>query len=310
MVLAMESSTIAIIVEAAVALFLLLAFVLGAVKGFIKISHGIIATLAAVAIAAFTVTPIVGQLSKLKFKDNGADVTLTDFIVSRTKLDENLNKALKFENPNLALIYLTIEDGELDGEGEQIVGIAYKDDAGKLWKLEKLEDSSDMVGKFTIRNIVRPAATKFFKVSPTGQRTIIRFASLQVASYGVIAVVFIVLCIVYRIGVSIVYWLLRKARQRLYLVHFFDSILGGMFMLILAFVIVVVAAIALQIIARVANMPEITAVFQNTKVLIKILDFISGQAWFGSVNEIISKIPGVATTGDGESEILSIFHRK
>ncbi|MDR0854803.1 MAG: hypothetical protein LBN25_00360 [Christensenellaceae bacterium] len=307
MLSALEYSTIAIIVEAAVALIVILAFVLGVKKGFLKVSRGILATLAVVAIAAISVGSIQTLLNKnVKLKDGGNEVSVTAYFVSKAKLDELSNKVLKFSNPNITLYYLTSDTNVLDGDGNRITGVVYADQAENVWSISKLSDG-DRIKEMSINYIIKPAAVKYFTNNISGRGTLIRFFSLEIANYIYIAALFIVLCIVYRIIVSLLYFILKLLIQRMYLMHFFNGVLGGALIAVLAFVVLIIVSLLLQIVADILKMPEITAVLKETKVIQPILDFITSQKEYATVNDVLKNIPGVG--GSTTSELISIIKR-
>lgn len=221
---------------------LLLFVVIGAKKGFVKMTLGLVVSLAVLVGSIVLVTPI------------------TKVLIDNTNLDNQLMSAIN--DPIAAKLpgsYTTLYYYDLDGDPETEDELVCDKD-GSPMPYDLVFDGT-VYKKFNLHKLIKPMVESALKNGDNDHIYLVDALTFSIASIIITSATFVVLLIVLRIILAIIMKLLSKAVSSLYVAHFFDKLLGAVFGLAMGAVIVIVIITLVQLFQNVAFMePVITAI--------------------------------------------------
>lgn len=221
---------------------LLLFVVIGAKKGFVKMTLGLVVSLAVLVGSIVLVTPI------------------TKVLIDNTNLDNQLMSAIN--DPIAAKLpgsYTTLYYYDLDGDPETEDELVCDKD-GSPMPYDLVFDGT-VYQKFNLHKLIKPMVESALKNGDNDHIYLVDALTFSIASIIITSATFVVLLIVLRIILAIIMKLLSKAVSSLYVAHFFDKLLGAVFGLAMGAVIVIVIITLVQLFQNVAFMePVITAI--------------------------------------------------
>ncbi|MDD3946289.1 MAG: CvpA family protein [Clostridia bacterium] len=221
---------------------LLLFAVVGAKKGIVKMSLGLITAVAVLGLSIWLVSPV----SKL--------------IIDGTKLDNQLMSAL--EQPIGAKLpgsYTTLFYDDYDNDPETPDQLLCDKD-GTAMPYEYIFEGT-VYEKFNLHKLIKPMIEDALQNEEVDHIYLVDAITFSISSIIIMAGTFIVLLILLRIIMAILMKLLRKAISSLYVAHFLDKLLGFAFGLAMGAVIVVVVVTLVQIMQNMTFMePVMTAI--------------------------------------------------
>lgn len=235
-----------------------LMIVLGIKRGLVKTCVGLVSTILVLVVAIVAVSPV------------------TSLVIVGTELDNNLQNAL--EGPLAEKIphsYAKIYYYDIDGDGEQ-KELIYEDENVKA-PFEDIFKESPVLNLLNVAGLLKPRAEDMLvsNAETNGyedyqmQENAIDFIDCVTApliSLIITIVVFILLLIVTRIVIAIILKLLQKIISRLYVVHFIDKMLGGIFGLAAGTLFILVLLTLVQLISGLAFMKPVNDYIANTVV--------------------------------------------
>ena len=241
---------IGIIIDIVVVALVLVMTIVGIKRGFVKTIMGLATSVLVIVIAILAVTP------------------LTNAIVEGTELDDMLNaeleKPLSEKLPNAyAKVYY------YDTDGDDVKELVYEIDSERH-PYDEIMGSSLL--KF-VGNLAKPLVED--KVDMNDSESSVYFIDAitsSITGYVFLVGMFIVLLIVVRLLMAILMKLLKKAVSRLYIAHFLDKVLGGVFGLAVGALIVFVVLTILQILAPMEFMSVVNAELAKTTLVSFIMD--------------------------------------
>lgn len=221
---------------------LLLFVVLGAKKGFIKMTLGLIVSLVVLVGSIVLVTPI------------------TKVVIDNTNLDNQLMSAIS--DPIAAKLpgsYTTLYYYDLDGDPETADELVCDKDGSPM--PYDLVFEGTVYEKFNLQKLIKPMVESALKNGDNDHIYLVDALTFSIASIIITSATFVILLIVLRIVLAIIIKLLSKAVSSLYVAHFLDKLLGGVFGLAMGVVIVAVIITLIQLFQNVAFIePVITAI--------------------------------------------------
>ncbi len=232
---------IGLAVDVLVVALLLLFAVVGAKKGIIKMSFGLI-TMVAVFLGSLL---LVSPVSKV--------------LINNTNLDNQLMSAL--ERPigtKLPGSYSFVYYHDLDNDPETPDELVIDKDNIPMPYDYVFEGT--IYQQFGLHKLMRPMVENTLKNGDSDRIYLVDAITFSIASIIIMAATFIVLIIVLRIIMAILMRLLKKAVASLYIAHFLDRFFGLIFGLALGAVFILAAITLIQVFQNASFMePVITA---------------------------------------------------
>ncbi|MBQ8178039.1 MAG: CvpA family protein [Clostridia bacterium] len=261
--------------------------VVGIKRGLVKTCVGLVSTILVLVVAVVAVTPA------------------TDLVIVGTSWDEDLQTAL--ESPladKLPNAYAKIYYYDLDADGET-KELIYEIDGVKapfedIFKDSAILDFINVAGllKTSVEEqLVTNAELNEYEDYQTQENSIdfIDGVTAPIVSIVFTVAMFIILLIVTRILIALLLKLLQKIISRLYVVHFIDKMLGGVFGLAAGALFVLVLLTVVQLLSQLAFMETINEFISQT-VVTKFLmennflyDFLTSSVNLGELMGSIGK---------------------
>ena len=241
---------IGIIIDIVVVALVLIMTIVGIKRGFVKTVMGLATSVLVIVIAVLAVTP------------------LTNAIVEGTELDDMLNdelgKSISEKLPNAyAKIYY------FDTDGDDVKELIYEIDSERH-PYDEIMGSSILK---SVGNLAKPLVED--KVDMEDADSWVYFIDAitsSITGYIFLVGMFIVLLIVVRLLMAILIKLLKKAVSRLYIAHFLDKVLGGIFGLAVGALIIFVVLTIIQVLAPMEFMSVVNTELANTTLVKFIMD--------------------------------------
>lgn len=247
------SSIIAIAIDAALVLFLVIFFFVGIKKGFVKMCKGFIASVLVLVVAGFAAAP----LAKLVINNTSWDESLATSIT--TPMSESL------PNPYAQIYYY-----DLDGDPDTAEELVF--DAGEGEKPYDEIFGGTVYGTLGLQKLMKPLIERTI-TEDTPTVFLIDALGQSIVYVIYLVIMFIVVAILARIIVSIIFLLLRKVVTNLYVVYFLDKFLGGVFGLVTgAFAILCILAV-FQFMANLDFMSSVNTALENTYIAKFAMDY-------------------------------------
>lgn len=243
-----------LIVDVVVVLLVVLFAVLGVKRGMIKTCSGLITSILVLVISVVAVNP------------------LTTLVCEGTEWDDKLANTLESpiseKLPNAyAKIYYYNLDGDVSTEDELIF-----ENNNERKPFDQIFEGS-VVAKLGITKTLRPLVSSYLEEQ--GEDASIYFVdslTYTLTSYIMLAAVFVALSIICAILVRVLLYLLKKIVSRIYIAHYFDKMLGGLFGLGIGAFVVLVLFTILQFMSGLAFMNPVNAFLEDSVVCKFIMD--------------------------------------
>lgn len=276
-----------IILDVVLIAIIALMIVLGIKRGLVKTCVGLVSTLLVIVVAVVAVNPLTG------------------LIIEATPLDNQLQEALEAPLADkLPNAYAKIYYFDLDGDGET-KELVYEMDGVKapfenIFAENKALSYINVAGllKGSIEDALVENASANGYEDPQMVENKIDFidgVTAPIVSIVFTVAVFIILLIVTRIVIALLLKLLQKIISRLYVVHFIDKMLGGIFGLAAGAIFVLVLLTVVQLLSQLAFMQAINDFISETivtKFLMEnnfLYDFITKSVNIGELMGSIGK---------------------
>ncbi len=239
--------------------------VLGIKRGLVKTCVGLVSTILVLVVAIFAVTP------------------LTNLVMVASNLDESLQDALEtpLADGKLPNAYAKVYYFDLDGEGKELI---YEKD-GEKKPFDTIFEEKPVLNFLKLSNMLEKNIDEMLKEQAAAnpeeypdyqmQENTIDFVDGVTAPIVTIvftAGMFIILLIVTRILIAVVLKLLQKIISRLYVVHFVDKMLGGVFGLVAGALFVLILLTIVQLLSQLSFMATVNDFISNTVVTQFLMD--------------------------------------
>ncbi len=239
--------------------------VLGIKRGLVKTCVGLVSTILVLVVAIFAVTP------------------LTNLVMVASNLDESLQDALEtpLADGKLPNAYAKVYYFDLDGEGKELI---YEKD-GEKKPFDTIFEEKPVLNFLKLSNMLEKNIDEMLKEQAEAnpeeypdyqmQENTIDFVDGVTAPIVTIvftAGMFIILLIVTRILIAVVLKLLQKIISRLYVVHFVDKMLGGVFGLVAGALFVLILLTIVQLLSQLSFMATVNDFISNTVVTQFLMD--------------------------------------
>lgn len=247
-----------IILDLVLVAIIVLMVLLGIKRGLVKTCVGLISTILVVVVAVVAVGPV------------------TDMIIVGTDLDADLTEALesplaeKLPNAYAKVFYFDLND---DGEKELVYEIdGVKAPFEDIFKENALLDFVKVAGLLTegADELLQTSAELNLEIDDYKDQTntidFIDCVTAPIVSIIFTAAIFVLLLIVTRILLAILAKLLKKLISSLYIVHFFDKMLGGVFGLAMGALFVLILLTIVQLLSQLSFMTPVNEFISNTFV--------------------------------------------
>lgn len=253
---------IRIIIDVAVAVIVLLTVLLGVKRGFVKTCLGLIYVLLAIVITAMATSPLTQVV-----------MTGTDWSDS---LQKKLEESLVEDVPNAyALVFYDEIDSE--HEGKELI---YEDASGNRLPFSTIMDDNKLIKSLGIAELIEPSAEELLAAQAeeadipyddvNNTIALIDAVTLPLTSIIVTVVVGVCVFILSLIVLRLLLWLIGALVKRLYLVHFLDKLLGGIFGLVLGLLFIFIVLAVIKLMGNLDFMEPVMGYIENT-VLTKFL---------------------------------------
>lgn len=230
----------------------------GIKRGLVKTCVGLVSTILVLVVSVVAVGPA------------------TDLIIVGTSFDESLQDAL--ESPlaeKLPNAYAKIYYYDIDGDGET-KELIYEIDGVKA-PFEDIFKDSPVLNFINVAGLLRSSVEDQLVANAEAneyedyqdQNNTIDFidgVTTPIVSIIFTVAMFIILLIVVRILIALILKLLQKIISRLYVVHFLDKMLGGIFGLAAGALFVLVLLTVVQLLSQLAFMETINTLVSETVV--------------------------------------------
>ncbi len=237
-----------------------LMIVVGIKRGLVKTCVGLVSTILVLVVAVVAVTPV------------------TDLIIVGTTWDEDLQTAIEdplVKDNTLPNAYAKIYYYDLDEDGETRE-LIYEIDGVKA-PFEEIFKDSAVLNFINVAGLLRTsveeqlianAELQEYEDYQTQENTIdfIDCVTAPIVSLIFTVAMFILLLVVTRILIAIILKVLQKIISRLYVVHFIDKMLGGVFGLAAGALFVLVLLTVVQLMSQLAFMETINEFISKTVV--------------------------------------------
>lgn len=220
-------------VDVLAVVILLLFLVVGAKRGALKMTTGLVTFIGTFIAAILLFTPV------------------TKLVIQSTSLDDKLMSAL--ESPIASKLpgsYDTLYYNDLDGDPATPDELVC-DKNNVATPFDQLFDGSDGTSKIlkilNVQKLIRPMVEKTLAQGDVDHIYLVDAITFSLATLIITAGVFVVLLILIRIILGIVMRLLSKGAKSLYVVHFLDRLSGAVLGLVFGAVIVLVLITLVQV---------------------------------------------------------------
>ncbi len=259
----------------------------GIKRGLVKTCVGLVSTILVIVVSVVAVTP------------------LTNLVIVGTDFDGQLQDAL--ESPladKLPNAYAKIYYFDLDADGGERELVFEID--GVRAPYEDIFKDNAVLNFINVAGLLRSSADDLLKENAslneledyqdqTNQVDFIDCVTTPITSLVFTAAMFIILLILTRILIALLLKLLQKIISRLYVIHFLDKMLGGVFGLAVGAVFVLVLLTVVQLLSQLAFMETINEFISGT-VVTKFLmennflyDFLTNSVNLGELMGSIGK---------------------
>ncbi len=246
-----------IILDVVLIAIVALMVVVGIKRGLVKTCVGLVSTILVLVVAITAVTP------------------LTNLIMVATEWDEGLQDALETPLANVPNAYAKVYYYDIDEDGQE-KELVFEID-GTIKEFDKIFEDNAVLNFLKISNLLEKNIDGILqdKAETNGiedykvQENNIDFIdgiTAPIVTIVFTAVMFIVLLIVTRILIAVILKLLQKIISRLYIVHFVDKMLGGVFGLVAGALFVLIALTLVQLLSQLSFMEPVNAFISKTVV--------------------------------------------
>lgn len=248
----------AIILDLVLVAVIVLMVMLGIKRGLVKTCVGLISTILVIVVAVVAVSPV------------------TNLIIVGTELDDQLSDAL--ESPladKLPNAYAKIYYYDLDENGEK--ELIFEIDNKKA-NFEDIFSENAVLDFINVAGLLTDSADELLQASAelnpevtdykdqTNTVDFIDCVTTPLTSLIFTAASFILLLVVTRIVIALLFKLLKKLISSLYIVHFVDKMLGGVFGLAMGALFVLILITLVQLLSQLAFMDAINEFISGTVV--------------------------------------------
>ena len=251
-----------IILDLVLVAIIVLMVMLGIKRGLVKTCVGLVSTILVIVVAVVAVSPV------------------TNLIIVGTDLDETVSESLespladKLPNAYAKVYYYDLNE---DGEKELIFEVDNKKaNFEDIFKENAVLDFINVAGLLTdsVDELLQENAELNPEIEDYKDQTntidFIDGVTTPLVSIIFTAVVFILLLIVTRIVIALLFKLLKKLISSLYIVHFVDKMLGGIFGLAMGALFVLILLTLVQLLSQLAFM-EVINEFMDKTIVTKFL---------------------------------------
>lgn len=248
----------AIVLDLVLVAIIVLMVLLGIKRGLVKTCVGLVSTILVLVVAVLAVSPV------------------TNLIVVGTEWDDTVRESLegpladKLPNAYAKVYYYDLNE---DGEKELVYEIDNKKaNFEEIFKDNAVLDFINVAGLLTdsVDELLQANAELNPDITDYKDQTntidFIDGVTTPVTSLIFTAVVFVVLLIVTRLVIALLFKLLKKLISSLYIVHFFDKMLGGIFGLAMGALFVLILLTLVQLLSQLAFMESINEFISQTMV--------------------------------------------
>lgn len=247
-----------IILDLVLVAIIVLMVLLGIKRGLVKTCVGLVSTILVVVVAVVAVGPV------------------TDMIIVGTDLDATFTEAL--ESPlaeKLPNAYAKVFYFDLDADGEK--ELVYEIDGVKA-PFEDIFQENALLDFVKVAGLLTEGADELLQTGAElnpeiedykDQANTIDFidcVTAPIVSIVFTAIIFILLLVVTRIVIALLAKLLKKLISSLYIVHFVDKMLGGIFGLAMGALFVLILLTIVQLLSQLSFMAPVNEFISNTFV--------------------------------------------
>lgn len=236
-----------LIVDAVIVLILVVFAIVGLKKGLVKSAYGLVCSIAVLALAVVLASPVTQMI-----------VDNTD---AETKLVEKIETGIAAELPNS---YANIVYYDFNGDGEFTSDeLAFQDDEGNYQSFSTIFNGTPYQ-TIKLHELIRP-----FVVSALAEQDAVYLSvavSQAVANLIIMAIVFVGLLIVLRLAFALLYFILHKMVQNIYVVHFLDKLVGFVFGIAVGAVVVLCVVTVCQMLFPFSFFTEVKTVFEQSTI--------------------------------------------
>jgi len=237
---------------------LLLFLVVGAKRGAIKMTTGVVCFIGTFILAFLLVTPV------------------TKLVIQTTSLDEKLMSSL--ESPiagKLPNSYTTLFYADLDSDSTTADTLAFDKD-GNAAPYEELFSDTDGTSKIlqilNVQKLIKPMVEDTLADGDIDHVYLVDAITFSLSTVIIIGITFIALLIILRIAIGILMRLLSKGAKSLYVVHFLDRFAGATLGLVLGVAVVLVLITLAQVLQDLSFMAPVMAAMSRSYLVKFVMD--------------------------------------
>ncbi len=246
-----------IILDVVLIALVALMVVVGIKRGLVKTCVGLVSTILVLVVAITAVTP------------------LTNLVMVATEWDEGLQNTLETPLADVPNAYAKVYYYDIDEDGAE-KELVFEID-GEMKEFDKIFEDNAVLNFLKVSNLLEKNIDGILQDNATAngledykvQENSIDFIDGVTAPIVTIiftAVIFIVLLVGTRIVIALLLKLLQKIISRLYIVHFVDKMLGGVFGLVAGALFVLIALTIVQLLSQLSFMEPVNAFISKTIV--------------------------------------------
>ncbi len=246
-----------IILDVVLIALVALMVVVGIKRGLVKTCVGLVSTILVLVVAITAVTP------------------LTNLVMVATEWDESLQNTLETPLADVPNAYAKVYYYDIDEDGAE-KELVFEID-GETKEFDKIFEENAVLNFLKVSNLLEKNIDGILQDNATAngledykvQENSIDFIDGVTAPIVTIiftAVIFIVLLIGTRIVIALLLKLLQKIISRLYIVHFVDKMLGGVFGLVAGALFVLIALTIVQLLSQLSFMEPVNVFISKTIV--------------------------------------------
>ncbi len=253
-----------IVVDVVVVALVVLILVLGVKRGFVRSCVGLVSAVAVLAGAILLTSPVTGLIT------SGTDWD--------GQIAESLESPIAEKLPNAyATVYYTDYDNDVNTEVE----LVYKID-GEVHPFDEVFNDNGVIKRLGLVKLIRPAVENLLHAQAEEENValdnynntinLIDGVTAPIATAILTVAVFFALIIILWIVLWILLKIFKKISSTIYIAHFLDKMLGGIFGLVMGVLVVLIILTILQVLSPLSFMEPVNNFLEETVVTKFVMD--------------------------------------
>ena len=253
-----------IVVDVVVVALVVLILVLGVKRGFVRSCVGLVSAVAVLAGAILLTSPVTGLITAGTDWDG--------------QIAESLESPIAEKLPNAyATVYYTDYDNDVNTDVE----LVYKID-GEAHPFDEVFNDNGVIKRLGLVKLIRPAVENLLHAQAEEENValdnynntinLIDGVTAPIATAILTVAVFFALIIILWIVLWILLKIFKKISSTIYIAHFLDKMLGGIFGLVMGVLVVLIILTILQVLSPLSFMEPVNNFLEETVVTKFVMD--------------------------------------